>query len=404
MASALGHGYDSHDDSPCFPSASVAMMRARLKAWVLDAARWLLGREVVVLPPEARATAGLLTVQAPYRVEEGRLTCVVAPPDAGTLTISLSPYRGHFPAEPIWSKVMDRVPAGPTSVTVDVALRDAVRDDTRSDPVPRVVLTSRRFVLDFVWSGAGGRRMARRTGHYVPGDGNADGAEYYHGDNYVDHDAQTAAEWPAVLELLRAVDSGPRVLDVGCATGGLVHALRQGGFDACGADRSSWAIAQAVARTGPHAWVWDASATPPPPALVARGPFDTVVLWVTLEHFPDPWRVVEALGVLVSPHARLIIKTTNADSLTRWLFGPQWEGHFDPTHHGVAAVGVQALRRELPALGWHVVSLTTERVWDSNADPTHATLREWWAADARFRALLAERDLGDLVTVVAERV
>jgi hypothetical protein len=42
-------------------------------------------------------------------------------------------------------------------------------------------------------------------------------------------------------------------------------------------------------------------------------------------------------------------------------------------------------------------------VWDGNADPTHATLREWWASDARFRRLLTERDLGDLITCVATR-
>ena len=33
---------------------------------------------------------------------------------------------------------------------------------------------------------------------------------------------------------------------------------------------------------------------------------------------------------------------------------------------------------------------------------TRATLRAWWAADARFRRLLAERDLGDLLTCRSE--
>jgi hypothetical protein len=89
--------------------------------------------------------------------------------------------------------------------------------------------------------------------------------------------------------------------------------------------------------------------------------------------------------------------------LTRQLFGRDWEGRFDPTHFGVEQVGVRSLRERLPALGWRIESLTTERIWDGCADPTHATLREWWAADARFRRLLAERDLGDLIHCVAVR-
>jgi hypothetical protein len=32
---------------------------------------------------------------------------------------------------------------------------------------------------------------------------------------------------------------------------------------------------------------------------------------------------------------------------------------------------------------------------------SRATLREWWAIDARFRRLLAERELGDIITCAA---
>ncbi|MFQ5668584.1 MAG: hypothetical protein ACE5I7_19435, partial [Candidatus Binatia bacterium] len=79
----------------------------------------------------------------------------------------------------------------------------------------------------------------------------------------------------------------------------------------------------------------------------------------------------------------------------------QWEGYFDATHHGIDQVSARRLRDELPQLGWRIQHLSTHRVWDSDADPTRATLREWWAGDARFRRLLTERDLGDLITCVA---
>ena len=93
--------------------------------------------------------------------------------------------------------------------------------------------------------------------------------------------------------------------------------------------------------------------------------------------------------------------TTNADSLTRMVFGTQWEGYFDATHRGIDQVSARRLREELPRAGWRIERLTTYRIWDSDADPTHATLREWWAADARFRRLLTEHELGDLIVCVA---
>jgi hypothetical protein len=97
----------------------------------------------------------------------------------------------------------------------------------------------------------------------------------------------------------------------------------------------------------------------------------------------------------------LFINTTNAGSLSRFLFDTDWEGYFDSSHHGVDAVSVDSLRRELPRLGWRIAELRTHLSWDSSADPTRATVRDWWASDARFRRLLSELDRGDLVTVVA---
>jgi len=45
-----------------------------------------------------------------------------------------------------------------------------------------------------------------------------------------------------------------------------------------------------------------------------------------------------------------------------------------------------------------------DRDLGGNADPTHATLREWWASDARFVVCSWERDLGDLITCVATKL
>jgi hypothetical protein len=140
-----------------------------------------------------------------------------------------------------------------------------------------------------------------------------------------------------------------------------------------------------------------------PESLLSNAPFGALLLWAVLEHFHEPFRVLERLTRLVSRGSTLFINTTNAQSLNHVLFGSEWEGYFDGSHHGVASVSVDSLRRELPMLGWRMVEMHTHLSWGSSADPTHAALREWWAADARFRRLLTELDRGDLVTLVAVR-
>ena len=111
--------------------------------------------------------------------------------------------------------------------------------------------------------------------------------------------------------------------------------------------------------------------------------------------------VLARLTPLAARGAALVIVTTNRDSLSHILFGDQWEGHFDWTHKSVERINAPVLRAELSALGWRIERMDTSRLWDVSADPTRATLREWWASDARFRRLLVERGLGDLLTCVA---
>ena len=123
-----------------------------------------------------------------------------------------------------------------------------------------------------------------------------------------------------------------------------------------------------------------------------------------LEHFADPFAVLDRLSQLIPRGGRLFLTTTNSDGIGHRLFGPDWEGYFDWTHHGVDRVSARTLRDALQRLGWNIELLETNVVWDGSADPTHATLREWYASDARFRRLLAERDAGDLITCVATKV
>jgi len=376
------------------------VIRAWIKRALLDALGAVTGRHAVLLPRAAARDEALLDVSAPYRVEGARLTVAVREPSPGRLRVALLGYQGSFPRRPLWrSPPLDY--RGPSALTLDL---DGGAVEWDGAPLGRAPLPDgRRFALRLRLDGKDRVARARTTGHYRAGARRPIDADYYRGDVYADHEAQSEA--PRIVELLRRHGARPPLLEVGCATGGLLAALDGARFgDSFGVDVSAWAIARATERLGPgRAFASDPERAPLPEALAARGPFATLVLWAVLEHFASPFDALAALSAHAAPGALLVVNTANADGLARFLHGRDWEGHFDWSHAGVESVGARSLRETLPRLGWRIVSLATDQVWDASPDDAHAALRDAWHADARFRRLLAERDLGDFVTCVARR-
>jgi SAM-dependent methyltransferase len=374
------------------------------KAALKQRATWmagrLLGRTLVLLPREAGAEDLMLTVDAPYRVEDLRLDLRISEAAAGHLTATLWGYVGHFPTVKLWQS-----PAlsydGPCVFSHDLRAGELRLGRTVCGSLPAI--PGRRFCWEWQLDGTGCRR-SRMTGHYVGGDVGAHDAGYYSGNNYVDYEAESADEHQQVLALMRAHGAQSPVLDIGCATGGLMQALLRASYESMGVDVSEWAIARARERVGnERAAVCDFEKDPLPPGLGNAAPFRTFVLWAMLEHCRNPFALLRKLTAIAPPSATLILNTTNSDSLSHRLFGRDWEGYFDATHYGVEGLSVGWLRKVLPEEGWEIRELRTSRVWDSSPDPDHATFREWWASDARFRRFLVESDLGDFITCVAVR-
>lgn len=372
----------------------------RLKGLFLGALSRITNRHAVLLPAEAGRDDALIDLRAPYRVTGAALTVDLRETGSGRLSATLLGYEGHFPVRVLWTGEA-REYAGPRALGLDL-VSGAVRlggSDWGRVPLP---LPGRRFCWKLRLVAPDGRVRERLTGHYVPLDVSAVGREYFEGENYVDHEAQSAADHLEIVRLLRAHGARAPVLEIGCATGGLLAALDAEGLTGVGVDISEWAIARAAERLGPgRTWICDVEKDELPAAITARRPFGTLVLAAVLEHFREPFAVLARLTPLAAPGTVLVISTTNRDSLSQLLFGSEWEGHFDWTHRSVDQISARTLRAELPALGWRIERLTTDLVWDISADPTRATVREWWATDARFRRLLAERELGDIVTCVA---
>jgi 2-polyprenyl-3-methyl-5-hydroxy-6-metoxy-1,4-benzoquinol methylase len=377
------------------------MLKSRLKNSGLALLGRITNRHVVMLPLEARSEGEIFDLRSPYRSEDP-LRIELREGSPGSLKATLLGYKGHFPTQELWQSPQSHY-AGPCDFVFSLSDGTVHLDGKPWGKAP-VPLPSRRFCWSFSLSSGKIVSRKRTTSHYVPLSSRTSDAGYFQGDNYVDHELQSAGEQARVIELMRRHTAAGPTLEIGCATGGLLKRLDQEAMSAFGIDISEWAVEKSKERLGcGRVWHCDAETGQYPDALLQHAPFGTLVLWAVFEHFRDPFRVLEKLTRYTRSGTTLIMNTTNADSLSHKLFGSDWEGFFDWTHQGVDQVSVATIRREFVRLGWEIRHLSTHLTWDGNVDPTRATFREWWAADGRFRRMLFERDLGDLITCVAVR-
>ncbi len=374
--------------------------RGALKTALLGSVDALTSRHTALLPIDARDERLIFTLEAPYRVDGSLLVVELLERRSGQLTATLVGYQGHCPTVSLWTSASVRYD-GPKTFEFDTE-SGAVRLEG-SDWGLAVPPATRRFCWKFTLTTPHGV-VRRLTGHYRADAGRTIEQSYYVGDDYVDYEAQSVGGRATVVGLLREFDARGPVLEFGCATGGLLAALGREQYDAFGVDVSAWAIEQAVqAVGGDRVFRCDAERDPLPPAVLARAPFGAIVMWAVLEHFREPFQVIGRLHEITRPGSVLLINTTNADSMSHRVLGPKWEGYYDWSHHGVDQVSVGSLRRELRDRGWDILRLTTDTLWAVDTDPFAATMRDWFIADARFRRLLTDRDLGDFVTCVATR-
>lgn len=170
-----------------------------------------------------------------------------------------------------------------------------------------------------------------------------------YGANYAPHvrsgvsgRAKTILERRSVRLLWQYLASPRRVLDVGCATGDLLAAIRAAGNSNVTGVEPGEEAAAAARRRGVHVVSGD---------LLSAGfpaeAFDTVLLSHTIEHVSDPATLLTEINRVLAPDGVLIIWMPNADSLEATLFGRFWIGYDAPRHLTTFSTGTLglALRR-----------------------------------------------------------
>lgn len=373
------------------------------KSSLLDLISTLTQRHAILLPPEALSEKSLLRVESAYRVQPPVVELNILDANDGLLAASLLTYEGHFPRRVEWARSGISY-SGPLRMKLDVLTGAVTLGETLVGNV-EVPLRARRFAFRLALRRKDGSLASRTTGHYLPAGGDEIGESYYYGDDYVDYEAQAAGEASQVLSLLGKHGASSPILEVGSATGLVLQKLRGAGYDVTGLDFSGWAVEKARVRLGDGAvFECNVETDDLPPSVAARGPFGTLLLWAVLEHFHEPFAVLAKLTQYIANDGCLVINTLNANSLSHHLFGADWEGYFDWTHHGADKISPDSMRRELPRIGWTIDTLHTHAFWHSGADPEHAVLRDEFANDGRFRDLLRSRGMGDFLVCVARKL
>jgi SAM-dependent methyltransferase len=159
----------------------------------------------------------------------------------------------------------------------------------------------------------------------------------------------------SVRALQRYFAAPCRVLDVGCATGDLLLAIREAGNAHVVGVEVGEAAARIARQRGLDVREAELEAVAFPDDM-----FDTVILSHTLEHVPDPLLTLREVRRILRPGGALILWLPNVESTEARVLGQRWIG-YDPPRH-LTTFGVSTLTAALETAGLRVIAVRHEAV------------------------------------------
>jgi 2-polyprenyl-3-methyl-5-hydroxy-6-metoxy-1,4-benzoquinol methylase len=143
-------------------------------------------------------------------------------------------------------------------------------------------------------------------------------------------------------------DRQARLVDVGCANGGLLKELRALGYSRlCGIDPSPACVAAVKALGSTEGFVGTLSLLPPD-----AGEFDGVILSHVLEHVQDLQQAIAGIRRLTRPTGVVYVEVPDAARYTECLLAPFQDFNTEHINHFSAV----ALRNLFVRQGWHQTS------------------------------------------------
>jgi SAM-dependent methyltransferase len=156
------------------------------------------------------------------------------------------------------------------------------------------------------------------------------------------------------LEAIGSAGQGKRLLEIGPSYGGFIWLAKQAGYDAHAIEMDPDCARFLRGDLGiPTEQTADI-----PAALGRSGTFDVITLWHSIEHFPDPWAVLDAIPDAVRPGGLVAIASPNPWSVQFRTFGKYWV-HLDAPRH-VYLIPPTVLEQRLAARGFKRVHFSTK--------------------------------------------
>ena len=145
--------------------------------------------------------------------------------------------------------------------------------------------------------------------------------------------------------IMRYQERPGRLLDVGCATGAFLSAMRQRGWQVTGVELNPEAaqFAQSHRRLDVHTGTLEEVG-------FEANSFDVVTMWDVFEHVLDPRKTLQEVVRILKPGGLLALSLPNPAGLEARLFGHAWAGWDRPRHLHLFTPSV--LRRYLHDAGF----------------------------------------------------
>ena len=195
--------------------------------------------------------------------------------------------------------------------------------------------------------------------------------KYYQSENYYSHQENKKGFIPRLYEAIKKVnikhkfevatndlklESGGKMLEIGCGVGDFLHYAEQQGWECYGAEPSEDAVKILQTKT---------KIKVVKPEQIENFPdasFDLICMWHVLEHVADlKWQIAQ-LKRLLKPNGRIVIALPNYKSYDAQYYNDKWAAYDVPRH--LNHFSEEFMRKELNNCGL-AYNKSERLVWDS---------------------------------------
>ena len=153
------------------------------------------------------------------------------------------------------------------------------------------------------------------------------------------------------LEEIERLTKIGKILDVGCATGFFLEVAKNRGWQVSGLEISSFAGNVAKKKFGKNIIIGELKEDTFP-----KNYFDSVTLWDTIEHLPNPKNTLKIIYKNLKNGGVLALSTGNIESLLAQISGRSWHLYHLPEH--LSFFSPKTIAKLLENCGFKVISIS----------------------------------------------